>query len=89
MVVLVVLQRVAGKRDRSLQIRDGEARLAASETTRAELEARWETERQLVEPILSLRARLRALTPDSPEAAVGCTFVIVVAAFAMNAGVGT
>src|SRR5690242_17836452 len=46
-----------------------EARLAESQALRAQLEARWESERTLVEPILALRKRLRELTPDSDDAA--------------------
>ena len=49
--------------------RETEAELAASQAERAELEQRWETERKLVEPILSLRKRLREMTPESPDAA--------------------
>jgi len=49
--------------------RDTEARLAESQALRAQLEERWETERKLVEPILSLRKRLREMTPESADAA--------------------
>jgi type VI secretion system protein VasG len=54
--------------DTVVRRREGEERLAAAQARRAELEARWETERKLVEPILSLRARLRAITGDSADA---------------------
>ena len=46
-----------------------EARLAESQALRAQLEARWESERKLVEPILALRKRLREIAPDSEDAA--------------------
>ena len=46
-----------------------ETRLAESQALRAQLEERWESERTLVEPILSLRKRLRELAPDSEDAA--------------------